>query len=573
MPDIIDTALGGHNAYSGEVLIFDGNVAEVDVTVRRAASFLDEKKDEISKVRTKLKEAGTTASIAALKNHLHSRGLDRTQRFLLSRPGVWASLVGKALEAAKTGKVKTDDTLGLADMVLLDLVPERDKLARTLVQDVEKRAALRLAPGERNQILEQLKNSDLLIESSKFDEKVKTLAAEIRAAGKLPEILADYIKTSGIDKSRFTEPVKRSMLAYLLRIGIDANPPDAKKPKGAKGRKLPAKLEETYEDLFNLAYNHAIDNADGEGADPIDAVRQKGRVTDWNFQVDTFETVEEQGIVKENILAAGALDYVYELGERMGIFKLADAIVHRWASGQIDLQTGESTAKMYRYWKLRSERMQDDERAMLYKRVLNLGDSELLSGSVANEQFPVLWGALMEKVTEYITRTEEKKSEERSVSRTPIYQATKQLQYNLTEYMTGMAHLQVTEMYRQMQEAKSILEDAQIVDYFGNGRRRTLWTVIERGHKDILGEPINISAIRTSAIDGNRVFQWIANFDQATVNDADFEEFRNAAESWIIAQSMEGDEPATAGVDDDDDAGTKDNGNGKKDSFDSDWDS
>jgi hypothetical protein len=557
MPPTVEVPIGVRNGRRGEVTVFDGNVVPVDVPVRKASSVIakddDERDEAIKNVRAKIAGAGTTIRIAAVRENLHNRGLDRTQRYLLSLPGVYPTLLNKVLDAAKRRKVKTEDTVGMADMLLLELEPTRGQFAKKLVEDVEDRCALSLSDDEREQIVELVKDGDLVGDSEKFEAKVKDLAEEIRAEGRLPKILDQYIATSGIDKSRFTDAVKRSMLAYLRRIGVEAN------PRGPKPG-------EKYDELFSLAYNHAIENADGEGADPIDAIRQKGRITDWNFQVDTFETVEEQGVIPANVRAAGALAYVYELGERLGIFKLADAVVHRWASGQIDLESGESTAKLYRYWKLRPERMQEEERAMLYKRVLNLGEGELLSGSVANEQFPVLWGSLMEKVTDYITRTEEKKSEERSISRTPIYQVTKQLQYNLTEFMTGMAHLQVTEMYRQMQEAKSILEDSRIVDYFGNGRRRSLWTVIERGHRDFLGESVNIAAIRTSAVDGNRVFQWIANFDQATVSDAAFEEFREAAEAWIISQSMEGEEPVTVGVNE------SPSTNGKQDEFDSDWD-
>ncbi len=557
MPPTVEVPIGVRNGRRGEVTVFDGNVVPVDVPVRKASSVIakddDERDEAIKNVRAKIAGAGTTIRIAAVRENLHNRGLDRTQRYLLSLPGVYPTLLNKVLDAAKRRKVKTEDTVGMADMLLLELEPTRGQFAKKLVEDVEDRCALSLSDDEREQIVELVKDGDLVGDSEKFEAKVKDLAEEIRAEGRLPKILDQYIATSGIDKSRFTDAVKRSMLAYLRRIGVEAN------PRGPKPG-------EKYDELFSLAYNHAIENADGEGADPIDAIRQKGRITDWNFQVDTFETVEEQGVIPANVRAAGALAYVYELGERLGIFKLADAVVHRWASGQIDLESGESTAKLYRYWKLRPERMQEEERAMLYKRVLNLGEGELLSGSVANEQFPVLWGSLMEKVTDYITRTEEKKSEERSISRTPIYQVTKQLQYHLSAFMTGMAHLQVTEMYRQMQEAKSILEDSRIVDYFGNGRRRSLWTVIERGHRDFLGESVNIAAIRTSAVDGNRVFQWIANFDQATVSDAAFEEFREAAEAWIISQSMEGEEPVTVGVNE------SPSTNGKQDEFDSDWD-
>ena len=92
----------------------------------------------------------------------------------------------------------------------------------------------------------------------------------------------------------------------------------------------------SFDEYFALAYNNALRSGDGSETDPIDAVRQKGALTTWDFAVDTFETVEEQGVVAQNILAAGALDYVFNLGERLGIFKLADALVLRWASGAFD---------------------------------------------------------------------------------------------------------------------------------------------------------------------------------------------------------------------------------------------
>lgn len=537
------------------ILLF-GNYRPAGDGYLRQASLPLEQEEKIAEVRGKLEQLGRTERIASVTERLADAGLDRTQRYLLSIPGVYAGIVAEAIEEEEAQRLTFDDTIGLANFVVrkLDEGPRR-ALATYLVDAVVSRLGLAPSDATKERIVDRLTPTDLLSDSARTEETVSRMVSELRAVGSLPAALEAYIGISGIRAARFTAPVKRAMLAYLQRMGVDPN--------------IDPNQVGDYDELFVLAYNHAIQNGDTEGTDPIDAIRQRGAVTDWNFEVDTFESVEEQGIITENILAAGALDYVYELGERMGIFKLADAVVHRWASGQIDLQAGDTTAKMYRYWKLRAERMQDTERAMLYKRVLNIGDGELLSGSVANEQFPVLWGNLMEKVTDYITRSEERASDESGVSRTPIYQATKQLQYNLTEYMTGMAHLQVTEMYRQMQEAKALLEDSQVVDYFGNGRRRSLWTVIERGHKELLGEAINISAVRTTAVDGNRVFKWIANFDQGSVTEAEFEEFLTAAESWIIAQSMEGDAPVSVGAPEEDgEAGS----NGKKDEFDSDWD-
>lgn len=178
---------------------------------------------------------------------------------------------------------------------------------------------------------------------------------------------------------------------------------------------------------------------------------------------------------------------------------------------------------------------------MMYRRILAKGEGKMLSGMVENTGLPALWGALMEKATDFIRRSEENASSERTVSRQPIYQATKQLQYNLTEHATGMAHMQITEMYHHLLEAKQVLEHA--IAYFSTGSRKSLWTVIERASREWFDEAPNISAIRSAAIDGNRVFQWIAGFDQSSVTDEQFQVFLESAEAWILATATDSSEP------------------------------
>jgi hypothetical protein len=156
---------------------------------------------------------------------------------------------------------------------------------------------------------------------------------------------------------------------------------------------------------------------------------------------------------------------------------------------------------------------------------------------VENEVYPDLWGSLMERATDHIHRSEENGSKDRTVSRQPIYQATKQLQYNLTEHTTGMAHMQITEMYHHLIDAKEVLEHS--IDFFSTGSRKSLWTVIERASREWFDEAPNIAAIRSSAIEGNRVFQWIAEFDQSSVTDDQFQRFLESAEAWIIATATD----------------------------------
>ena len=144
---------------------------------------------------------------------------------------------------------------------------------------------------------------------------------------------------------------------------------------------------------------------------------------------------------------------------------------------------------------------------------------------------------LMAEVAEYIDKTErvdEGFGEFSPVSRSRIYQSTRELQYNLTEYCTGMAHVQAREFYAQLQECFEILKDDEIMAYFGGNRRKSLWTVIERLSKEEFGASPNIAAHRSLAVDGNKIFVWIANFNESSVRQEDFVAFLQAAESYIL---------------------------------------
>ena len=176
---------------------------------------------------------------------------------------------------------------------------------------------------------------------------------------------------------------------------------------------------------------------------------------------------------------------------------------------------------------------------MMYRLILAKGGGKIPAGMAENTAFPNLWGTLMVETADFLERSQGKVSADRHVSRLPVYQATKQLQYNLTEHTTGMSHAQITEMYHHLREAKSVLGHA--VDYFSTGPRKSLWTVVERASREWFDEAPNISAIRSAAIDGNRVFQWIANFDQSNVTDEQFQTFIDAVDAWIVAEANHSD--------------------------------
>jgi hypothetical protein len=538
----------------------DGFVARSLVALSQAAGG-DAK---VTEVNNRLLTEGLTEEVGKATTRLNIGGINRTQRLLLSIPSVYASIIEAAMAPSSPYQTSTPastavssgaplvatrrrvdfaDTDGLVDFIqrALDTTGGfRERYAGLLVDAVIEIRGLSVTPVVRQTVVADVGAADVPIASARAEEFIVSLISERRSTLSLESAVDAYARSGEVDAVRFTPRVRRVMISFLQELGV-AFPVGGVTPQNRAD----------FDEYFALAYNHAVRVGDGSTIDPIDAVRQKGAITDWDFTVDTFETVEEQGVVPQNILASGALDYVYNLGERLGMFKLADALVIRWASGAFDAEPGLPSADLYRYWKLRSERISPEERAMMYRRILMKGDGKLLSGMVENDAFPGLWGTLMEKATDFIRRSEENASNDRTVSRQPIFQATKQLQYNLTEHATGMAHMQITEMYSHLIEAKTVLEHA--INFFSTGSRKSLWTVIERASREWFDEAPNISAIRSAAIDGNRVFQWIANFDQASVTDEDFQGFLDAAEAWIISQAT--DDSAPIATDENGDAG------------------
>ena len=239
------------------------------------------------------------------------------------------------------------------------------------------------------------KKAKISLSPGGLEPAVLKIIDQLNDQAQLPVFIDVYIEHSGIDKARFTDEVREAMVEYLLR-------------RGAQIDSIEAAERGDYDELFALAYENAVSRKAGRD-DPMDAARQPGgglAGAGWDFSVELFEEVEQQGVASDNILAAGAIDYIFELGEHMGVFKLVDALVLNWACGSIDVVEGDVVSRMYRYWKLRDERMSAEERGMVYRRVLNKGDADVLDRMVVNEDFPNLWHNLMAEVADYIDKTE-----------------------------------------------------------------------------------------------------------------------------------------------------------------------
>jgi hypothetical protein len=363
-----------------------------------------------------------------------------------------------------------------------------------------------------------------------FGSEAKVLDAydTLRVRGRLPEFVDTYIEKKEIDSTAFSPLIREHMIRYLMDLNFSL-----------AGVTIPKIKQGNYDEYFALAYNHALKTVKG-GDDPIDAFRSKSDTKEWDFTVDEFESIEEQGVIPERILAAGALDYIYELGDNLGIFKLTDFLVLNWVSGNMDIGEGQVVNKLYRHLKLKDERSSEEERAMLYKRVLNKGEGKVLDNMVVNDDFSGLWTKLMEEVVKYIEKIEGRAGDIEIVSKQPVYQAIKEIQYNATANFTGMAPIMTREIYAHLKDCFDILNDKDIIAQLATGSRKNMWVVIENLAKQELKVAPNVSAFRTVAVKGNQIFRFIADFNGVAVSEERFQEFKEAVEAYIIAQSQLG---------------------------------
>ncbi|MFZ6009271.1 MAG: hypothetical protein ACOYXT_02890 [Bacteroidota bacterium] len=462
--------------------------------------------------------------VSQITDTLRSSALLNLEKALISDEFIYKALLHRARTIVKN----VDDETTMAKAIIKELPKVVLIVAESYVGAILKKNGKKFVAADVRATAAQLVEEKYNIGGFGSEARVIAIFDKLRERGKLPAFVDTYIEKKEIDTSAFTPLIKEHMITYLMDLNFRLQ--DVTEEKIKEGR---------YDEYFALAYNHALKTVKG-GDDPIDAFRNKSDVKEWDFTVDEFETVEEQGVIKERILAAGALDYIYELGDNLGVFKLTDFLILNWVNGNIDISSGTAVDKLYRHLKLKDERSHADERAMLYKRVLNKGEGKVLDDMVINETFQNLWNKLMEEVVKYIEKIEGRSGEIDIISKQPVYQAIRELQYNLTANTTGMAPMMTREMYAHLKDCFDILNDEQVISQLATGSRKNMWVVIENLAKQELKEAPNVSAFRTVAVKSNQIFRFVAEFNGVAVSEDKFQEFKDAVEAYIIAQSQIG---------------------------------
>ncbi|MEO1447796.1 MAG: hypothetical protein AAFV46_16485, partial [Cyanobacteria bacterium J06635_11] len=350
----------------------------LDPYARRALADVESSYDKptgAERAITTLRQS-SLSDITKLTDRFNSSGLDDIHRLLLSSPILYTELIQIA---TKTHGAKLSDIESSYNAVLR-LVADKPRsllLGRMLAHVLaDKSIATNDGSTRWARLSANILANGLPLANGQVQLAVNNLLARAYNEGEIPHYVDAFAKRpdTGIAAFVMTPAVQQGMIDYLVKLGVQIKDPAAFK-QGA------------YDEYFALAYSEAL-KTNSVTTDPIDAARIKGGETTWNFKVDNFESTESQGVIPGNIRAAGALDYIYCIGERMHVFDVANALVLRWASGVLDVPAGPTASKLYRYHKLRSERSTPQERAMLYRRILSRGGGRMLSGMVPNEDFP-----------------------------------------------------------------------------------------------------------------------------------------------------------------------------------------
>lgn len=417
---------------------------------------------------------------------------------------------------------RVKDTAGLASYILDNLGEIEKEFYERLVDEVADRSDIDLTkdPALRNLAVKKLQQSGLDLGGGSVESTVLEVLTRTSRESRWAPFVDKLVKDRRLELS-FRR--RELVLAALDRLAV-----------------TPAQT--------NALIAQVIDDVTrGSGTDPVQLTRPVGRTSAWDFQVDLFDSTSGQVVLADNVRAAGALMWCYDIGERLGVFKLTDALVYRWWVGLVDFGDADLTSELYRYYKLRDERPVEEERFLLYRRILDLGGAPVGERVVINSDFPQLWRSLMEEVALYIDRSES--SFRDRINTQGVVQAIQEIQYNLTERMAGMALTQVTEMYNQLRQtevgtgvlgALDILDHPEVVGQLSSGRRRNQWSVIERLAKEEFGVSPNVNALRTSAVEGFKVVDYIADFRSGVLDEDTFEDFISSAKAWILAQQLAG---------------------------------
>jgi hypothetical protein len=208
-------------------------------------------------------------------------------------------------------------------------------------------------------------------------------------------------------------------------------------------------------------------------------------------------------IVAENIRATGPI-YTSAMLEELKVFQVTDKLVAAFQNGLLPVKKSVAR-RLYQYWRESAQRLTEQERKSLYRRVLGLpgGDPDV----VPNQEFGGLWIRFLSSVSE-LARQRTTDLGPQATTEQKTRAAGRDLAQNLSLYGYGAAFFAATELRNQIDQIVQLLSDREIQQVYG---ARDMWQVVDRVANLNLGGAANSTRYRTRASSGAAIIAWLAN--------------------------------------------------------------
>lgn len=478
---------------------------------------------------TKRGHVGTVEKVTQKFNSF--RNISDGPLLALAQPSVYESLF---LDAITKGNIPNTEVDALFQYISAHVVANNDalpKLLSTILEKISERERITILVGELDDLVSLAIAADLRLGEDTLVSDVRKLVEELLRQGKVPEFVEKYLERGEI-QGVVTPSMRRSMITYLqdLKLNFEAE---------TTGGVLKANTSE-FDEYFALAYDFAR-RAAVASDDPIDIARTRGEGVPSNFTIRKIREKERAFVRPEAIKAGGALFTIFIEGELLMLFEIADHLILDWHRGGLDIPSGKAAAQLNRFEHMRGQRFSAEERAMIYRRIFNFGQAELLSDTLVNERFGEHFDNVMYEVTRLLDLQDRAFSDPRQISRAALFSAIESFQFNFSEFVTGSAFLKITEMGKHLEDALDLITSEDVVAHYG-GTRRTVTGAIKNMGQKFLGASLPVDDLLTLAERGNDVFQFISDFNRGRVSENDFQNFLDAAKETIIARAALGGE-------------------------------
>jgi hypothetical protein len=461
----------------------------------------------------RLSQLGNIGTVERVTQRFNKLNLDDARRLTLTQSSVYESLFLDAINTGK-GNNPNDAEAALFDYILQHAISDDDALPKLLdkvIRDVVRRDRITVSEQEFPDLL-SIAVADGL--------------EKLQRQGEIPKFVNQYLSRKEINEEAVTESIKQSMIDYLIDLKLNLN---TSKVTNAE-----------FDEYFALAYDFARRQAVASD-DPIDIARTRGEGVPSNFTIRKIREKERAFVRPEAVKAGGALFTIFVEGELLRLFEIADHLILDWHRGGLDIPSGKAAAQLNRYEHMRRDRFTEEERAMVYRRVFNFGQAELLTDTLINERFGEHFDNVMYEVTRLLDLQDRAFSDPRQISRAALFSAIESFQFNFSEFVTGSAFLKTTEMSKHLEEALDLITSEDVVAHYG-GVRRTITGAIKNMGQKFMGLSLPVDDLLTLAERGNDVFQFISDFNRGSVSENDFQTFLDAAKETIIARAALGGE-------------------------------